>query len=164
MKPRAIRRNDRNSRITKHGFIRGGLCEKRLIARKFRSDGAGLAWYFALKQKGCVTINKGWYKMLKVPKFKGIGQYGNGDVEIGVLRMHQSTFTTLIKSGKSFRLKWMEMWIEGMASAEFGIHSETPLSILNEGITTGLIPPNPSDDAIYEKIHGVQRGILKSNQ
>ena len=58
----------------------------------------------------------------------------------------------------------MTLWIEGMASMEFGYFCESPLSIINqkEKFETEMIPPKPADDAIYEKMHGVPRGIVRS--
>lgn len=149
--------------IHKHGFIIGGVCHQRLNQRKGRAQGARLAWNDILDNEKLFKVNRGWYRILKMPDGRGIGNYGGGDEEIGCLRMLQICFPQLILKKKSFRLKWMNMWIEGVASCEFGVSMESPLSIINpkEKCSFGLVPPKPDDDAIYEKMTGVPRGLVR---
>jgi len=148
--------------INKYGIIKGGLCEQRLTERRMRSLGSRMAWDDINEDRRFVRFSNGWYKIVKIPDGRGMGNYGKGIIEIGYLRMLQIVFPSLINSGKKFRLKWMDKWIEGIASCEFGIFSETPLSIITPGekFSFGMMPPKPGDDDIYEKIHGVPRGLV----
>lgn len=133
--------------ITKYGIIKGGVCQKRLTQRRMRSLGCWMAWDDIKENKKFVKITRGWYKIIKMSSGRGVGNYTNGQVEIGYLRILQDMFPQLIKSGKSFRLAWMEKWLEAMASCEYGF---------------GLLPPKPFDDEIYEKMHGVSSGLVTS--
>lgn len=150
-------------KIHKHGFIVGGVCHQRLNQRKARARGCRMAWNDVLDNEKLFKVNLGWYRIFKMPDGRGIGNYGGGDEEIGYLRMLQTCFPVLILNKKSFRLSWMNRWIEGVAACEFGVSMESPLSIISpeEKCSFGFIPPKPGDDAIYEKMTGVPRGICK---
>ena len=151
--------------IHKHGFIKGGMCEKRMNQRSARSLGSWMAWNDIKESKKFVQVKNGWYQVLKMPVSRGIGTkyYGSGDAEIGYLRMLQDVFPKLVRNKKKFRLKWMHRWIEGIASCEFGVSMDNPLSIIDPGekCNFGLCPPRGSDDVIYEKMYGVPVGLFK---
>ncbi len=149
--------------INKYGIIRGGLCEKRLKARYHRSVGSWAAWN-GIKDSKHVIKNNGWFKIISLPPPRKPETFPGGVFETGYLRMIQDVFSNLFLSGRSFRMHSMKDWIEGIARMEFGVYSETPLSIIISGekFATSMCPPKPADDAIYEKMYGVPRGIVKS--
>lgn len=153
-----------NMKFDKHGYIIGGLAYKRCRQRKEREDGTLLAFRDAIEQN-CFKIAAGKYRMVKKVKIREIGNFGEGHAEIGFLRMAQDLFPQLLKNKKTFKLKHMKRWIEGMAAAELGVGSKkghlTDLSILEGDCIFGLCPPKHSDDLLYEIKHGVKRGSCK---
>lgn len=84
-------------KLHKYGFIKGGLCNKRLDQRMSRSRGSWMAWNDIKDDKKIVQVKNGWYQILKMPKGRKIGEYGGGDSEIGYLRMLQDVFPKLIQ-------------------------------------------------------------------
>jgi len=148
---------------SKYGYIRGGACHQRIKDRHGRAEGSRMAWNDIVDNPKFVKKVGPWYRLLKVPFGRKPGQYGGGYIEIGYLRMLQSVFPSLVKNKTKFRLKWMNNWIEGVASAEFGFAMETPLSIITPGekVGMGLAPPKAGDDVIYEKKYGVKSGLVK---
>lgn len=139
------------------GFIIGGQCQKRLHSRRQREVGCRMAWSDIKKQDGYVTENKGWFQIVKPLKSRKPGQYGGGNIEVGYLRMIQLLFEQLIKSGKKFRLKWMATWINAIAALEFMAMGETPFDLA----AVLMNPPKGTDDALYEKLYGVKRGLVR---
>jgi len=148
--------------INKYGIIVGGVCEKRLKDRYYRSVGAWAAWN-EIKDSKHVIKNYGWFKIVSILPPRKSDTFPGGIFETGYLRMTQDVFVNLFESGRSFRINSIEGWIEGIASMEFGVYSETPLSIITPGekFATGMCLPKLADDAIYEKMYGVPRGIVK---
>ena len=153
--------------IHKYGFIKGGVCEGRLNRRFSRAKGSWMAWFDIKDDPEYIRVKNGWYQLLKEPKGRKIGEYGGCDCEIGYLRMLEVVFSQLVKNKTKFRMKWMEKWIEGIASCEFGVAKkpgqDRPLAIITpgEGVHFGLAPPKGSDDVIYEKLYGVPAGLVK---
>lgn len=144
-------------KITKYGFIKGGSCEKRLKNRYSRSVGSWAAWNAIKDNTKFISSNQGWYQIIRMPPPKDSSTFPGGIFEIGWLRMMQDVFSNLFESKKKFRLKEMKNWIEGIASMEFGVSASDPFTITG----TMMLPPKPDDDAIYEKMYGIKRGLVK---
>ena len=130
--------------ITKLGIIKGGLCEGLFKMRKQREDGCQLAWDAAIEE-GCVSINKGWFKVNKLPKYRKYGEYGSANHEIGFYRMINDVLSTLIKTKQKFRHKWLKKWILDIASFEFGVQMSDPFTITATGYA------EPHLNATYKK-------------
>ena len=130
--------------ITDLGIIKGGVCEGIFKMRKERERGGEMCWEDAIREK-CVSYKNGWYRMKKKPKFRGWGEYGAANYEIGAFRMLDDVFPIIIKNKQSFRLKWMKLWIKDIASFEFAISGKTPFQIDRAGYV------KPHQDFIYKK-------------
>lgn len=152
-----------NIRITEYGFIKGGACERRLTNRFDRVSGCRISWNEIKKDSKYIARVRGGYKIIKKPKplaRNRWGKFSSGEQEVGFLRMSQSVLPGLFNEGQIFKLKEMKTWIEAMGSAEFHIAMENPLQIS----WMGLVPPKPSDDVIYSKMHGVPTGLVEYQQ
>lgn len=147
-------------KINEHGFFEGGACHQRLRKRKSRAEGAWGAWndlcaFDYVQRKGM------WYTITAIQHERAHeDRTGNADWALGYLRMIQLVFRKLI--GKKFKPAQMDIWIEAIASAEFMVTMESPLSIITPGekVQMGICPPKPDDDMLYEKLYGVKSGLL----
>lgn len=110
------------------GMIKGGVCEKLFQRRTLREQGSRIAWEWLNKNK-CIRVKNGWYKITKLPQKAFalryvINQCHNGDIEIGWRRFMTDVADQLYKQHRRFRLRWMQKWIEDIASFELGARSE----------------------------------------
>ena len=100
--------------------------------------------------------------MVKKVKMRKLGNFGEGQAEIGFRRTTQIVFPELLEKKRKFRLKSMKRWIEGISAAEFAVGSIkgrlTDLSILEGDCVFGLCPPKGTDDLLYEIQYGVKMG------
>lgn len=149
------------STINKFGMFKGGVCESIFKQRQGREKGTRLAWNWLLDNK-CVEVNRGWYKIIKLPKklrsfcwpIDSICKVHGGDAEIGWRRFISDIAAQLLNK-KSFRLKWMEKWIVDLASFEIALGSDN--MPFNEGhalgangpVRVGYAPPHQSE--LYNK-------------
>lgn len=151
-------------RIHKLGFIRNGLCHKRLIARKVRSVGTHKAWEDIKNNRKFVSLKLHKYMIIALPPSKKAGTYGNGNIEIGYLRMIQICFSQLLEQKLRFTNKQMLSWVEAIASLEIGVSMDSPLAIITPGgkCSWGMLPPKPQDDNLYEQLYGIPKGLCKN--
>jgi len=138
-------------KITQDGIIQGGNCDRAHRARAAREMGAKM-YLNELLAKKRVLWNHGWCKIIKLaitPERK-IYEIG-GDREIGYRRFRSDVIGVLVQTKQSFRMAWLEKWLEDICSFEFGVESETPLSIITPGekFRVGYAPPWRDD--IYKK-------------
>jgi len=139
-------------KITQDGIIKGGNCDRAHRMRAAREEGAGI-YLSELMKRNCIVSKNGWCKIIKLaitPERK-IYEIGNGDREIGYRRFRSDVIGILVQTKKSFRMAWLEKWLEDICSFEFGIEGETPLSIITPGekLKVGYAPPWRDD--IYKK-------------
>ena len=135
--------------ITKLGIIKGGGCEKIFKARRKRERGAELAINWLLNH-GCIDINKGWCKIIKMPKcVRGfrwvidVCKVHGGDAEIGWRRFMQDVAQPVFDSGKKFRVSKLHEWGATVASMEFsfsGTFTQSKIALTK-----------PHLDSIYKK-------------
>lgn len=137
------------------GIIKGGNAERIFIARKKRFEGGEICWQRQKNLPGHTVKTEGKYKILMAHEVPGIPWfYRNdcrGDQEIGYRRVTDILFPKIIEQDMTFTEVTMLLWLNDLASFEFGIHSESPLSIitLGEGIQSGLAPPYL--DSVYKQ-------------
>ena len=148
-------------KINSDGMIVGGVCDMAHHQRASREIGARL-YLELLRDKGCISENKGWLRIIKLPKiiqreiYKIGSQYG-ANVEIGYRRFKTDIVETLHEQNRSFRKRWLEKWAEDICSFEFGVGGDTdnPLAILGafsgnkKACCFGYAEP-PQDD-LYKK-------------
>lgn len=149
-------------RITPEGYIKGGNLDETHHARSAREDGAK-KYLEILNKRECVKANKGWCRIIELPRiskgeiYQGGGTYA-GHVIIGFRRFQSDVIETLFQEKKPFRMKLLKKWLENICSFELGVRLKDPsndLAILyalggdKEVCQFGYAPPE--HDALYKK-------------
>ncbi len=119
-----------NLQITRLGIIKGGNCERWFKARSKREYGVRLAIDWLLNHN-CITISKGWCKIVKLPLkllalrwvIDNVCHLYGGDVEIGWRRFISEIARPLYKKGEKFRLTHLKKWGADKAALEFAVTS-----------------------------------------
>ena len=136
---------------SKLGFIKGGVCDGIHQSRRKREKGALEVVYLILHQKRCFEEEGNKFRILNYPKFDGMkyGRLWGGDFEIGMYRYTQHVIPLLIEQAMLVTKEFLKKLARQIASFEFGVSAENPLSILEGKASFGLCPPHADD--IYRK-------------
>ncbi len=86
---------------------------------------------------------------IKEEEIYHIGAVHGVHVEVGYRRFRRDVIKRLLQQNKSFRKGWMEKWLEGISSFEFGAKMDNPLSILEGKCKFGYAPPHR--DYLYKE-------------
>ncbi len=150
--------NKRPSRFTrsrvstaKLGYIVGGVCDRIHRSRRKREEGALNMMELLFEQKHCLEQKGRKVRVVGYPKWnwKEYHRLWGGDSEIGMYRFSQIVIPQLIEQTVLVTKTFLRKLAKQVASFEFGVKMDNPLSILEGTAEFGLVPPHK--DYLYQQ-------------
>lgn len=141
-------------RITKYGTIKGGGCD-RTHNQRFARERGSLYALNELNSQGCIKWkgNKGVIvkELSNKYNWKWLAKKYKGDEQVGWFRFVQDVVPLLIKKKMSCTWTQFKKYTKDIASFEFGVSMDGPLSIITPGekVEWGYAPPHRDD--IYKR-------------